>query len=140
MRAPSDSVAIPLQTTSEKWSGRPDSNRRPLTPSPVLPVFQRVSTRVPVLGVAGLSTSQQTNGGARITPDPLSNSNQHGNCSVDRPLVIVHHEAHGSSRHNRCVEGDVECLENPHGAQCDGDDAKQSADDTTGDVQHTHAP
>src|SRR4029079_2093416 len=74
---------------------------------------------------------------ASITPDDLPYSDGSGDCAVDGPLMVVHHETHRATRHHRCVEGNIERLQDPHGAQEDGGQAEKSTDDAPEGVERS---
>ena len=61
---------------------------------------------------------------SRVAPDDLSYPNDNGDCSVDGPLVVVHHKTHRTAGDHRGVEGEVKRLQNPDNAQAEDDQAQ----------------
>src|SRR5262245_21950510 len=73
----------------------------------------------------------------RVGPDDLSEPDDRGDGPVDGPLMVVHHEAHRTTRDHGGVEREVKRLQNPNAAQTHDDEAKQCADDSPIDVERS---
>jgi hypothetical protein len=73
---------------------------------------------------------------SRVAPDDLNDANDNGERSVDGPLVVVHHEAHRTTRHSRRVEGDVKRLQNPRNTKAKDHQAQSCTDDPPDHVEN----
>ena len=72
---------------------------------------------------------------ARIGPDDLAKSDHDSERSVERPAMVIDHEAGATARSHWAIKGDIEGLQNPYAAAQNQKHAQKRADDASENVE-----